>query len=78
MFNLMVKPIRYILTHKQVILKVILLLLILGGIYEAVATYHDYINDVDITKSKDVTSKEKAVLSTAPLNINCKIRREYI
>ena len=54
MFNLMVKPIRYILTHKQVILKVILLLLLLGGIYEAVATYHDYINDVDITKSKDI------------------------
>lgn len=54
MFNLMVKPIRYILTHKQVILKVILLLLILGGIYEAVATYHDYINDVDITKSQDI------------------------
>ena len=49
MFNLMVKPIRYILTHKQVILKVILLLLLLGGIYEAIATYHDYINDVDIT-----------------------------
>lgn len=54
MFNLMVKPIRYILTHKQVILKVILLLLLLGGIYEAVATYHDYINDVDITKTQDI------------------------
>lgn len=54
MFNLMVKPIRYILTHKQVILKVILLLLALGGIFVTTATYHDYINDVDITKSQDI------------------------
>lgn len=54
MFNLMVKPIHYILTNKQVILKVILLLLALGGIFVATATYHDYINDVDITKSQDI------------------------
>lgn len=54
MFNLMGKPIHYILTNKQVILKVILLLLVIGGIFVATATYHDYINDVDITKSKDI------------------------
>ena len=33
---------------------------------------------IDITNSKEITLKEKVFLSTAPLNINSKIRREYI